>query len=344
MRNIPPINLTPPTMSDIGLAGRTASEHLRLKQSDSGVSLRFPDHWNEPDVRGALYTAQGRACAYCGCALPRNDRGDVDHFRPKSSVRGERAHGGYWWLAYDFTNYLLSCRICNSTLKSDRFPIRTGCKRCTFDIRDRLVEEQRLLLHPLTDPIDNWLYVDWKGDLCKIGPNPKVALSDDQRDMIAETISFFKVNQDVRLVRQRMSVRNAVVTAIESGRIADAREMAIRFQPHSLVARQILVDTMISLPTPPEELSWLVKDIVIEIGTGLALIDTRNEENIAKQLSEGMWSLAVLRRTADVATAAFLESKLAEMDLSEDVRKRSIQLVAVRLHDSRTTSCETQGI
>ena len=49
---------------------------------------------------GALYAMQGRVCAYCEQKLPESDRGDVEHFRPKSLYR---------WLAYAFENYLLSC-------------------------------------------------------------------------------------------------------------------------------------------------------------------------------------------------------------------------------------------
>src|SRR6266481_3442684 len=77
--------------------------------------------WNNPDVRGALYAMHGRACAYCEQHLPENDRGDVEHFRPESLYR---------WLAYAFDNYLLSCSICNRTLKRDRFPLRSGATRC----------------------------------------------------------------------------------------------------------------------------------------------------------------------------------------------------------------------
>ncbi|MGX5843690.1 hypothetical protein ACWGTI_23505 [Mesorhizobium sp. ArgA1] len=53
-------------------------------------------------------------CAYCEAATSTVAHGDVEHFRPK---------GIYWWLAYDFDNYLFACQICNQIYKSDSFPV-----------------------------------------------------------------------------------------------------------------------------------------------------------------------------------------------------------------------------
>ena len=54
----------------------------------------------------------GRVCAYCQRVLSDSDRGDVEHFRPKSV---------YVWLIYEFNNYFLGCRKCNSRLKGSKF-------------------------------------------------------------------------------------------------------------------------------------------------------------------------------------------------------------------------------
>jgi hypothetical protein len=53
-------------------------------------------------------------CAYCECPTATVAYGDVEHFRPKSK---------YWWLAYCYDNYLVSCAVCNQAYKSDHFPI-----------------------------------------------------------------------------------------------------------------------------------------------------------------------------------------------------------------------------
>src|SRR5436305_1765091 len=81
--------------------------------------------WNNPDVRGAVYAMHGRVCAYCQ-ALASDSRGDIEHFRPKSV---------YPWLMYDFANYLLGCRVCNSNRKSSRFPLARRAKPVAFHKR-----------------------------------------------------------------------------------------------------------------------------------------------------------------------------------------------------------------
>ena len=43
--------------------------------------------------------------------------GDVEHYRPKSI---------YWWLAYNYDNYLVSCQLCNQKFKKAKFPVRNN--------------------------------------------------------------------------------------------------------------------------------------------------------------------------------------------------------------------------
>lgn len=86
----------------------------------------------------------------------------VDHFRPKGRIRIhpdfphiQQAEDGYWWLAFDWRNYRLSCGICNSphtseggeTLgKWDYFPL---CTVGTISSpTDDLEEEIPVLLDP----------------------------------------------------------------------------------------------------------------------------------------------------------------------------------------------------
>jgi len=53
-------------------------------------------------------------CAYCEAPTSMVAYGDVEHFRPKSK---------YWWLAYNYDNYLVSCQLCNQKFKKAKFPI-----------------------------------------------------------------------------------------------------------------------------------------------------------------------------------------------------------------------------
>lgn len=115
-------------------------------------------------------------CAYCETIVLDFQHGDIEHFRPKGAVSDhegnvvtikdadgtERAHPGYYWLAYDWRNLLLSCVICNQPTQSrassrkigkgTRFPVRSFRASKMGDE----VKEEPLLLHPVyDDPADH---------------------------------------------------------------------------------------------------------------------------------------------------------------------------------------------
>lgn len=81
----------------------------------------------------------------------------VDHFRPKGRVRnpGEDEREGYWWLAFDWTNYRMAVAWCNSSHKSeegpakgkrDQFPLGRNCKPATTS--GEVAAEKPVLLDP----------------------------------------------------------------------------------------------------------------------------------------------------------------------------------------------------
>ena len=53
-------------------------------------------------------------CAYCEVNFSAVAYGDVEHYRPKSK---------YWWLAYCYFNYSVSCQLCNQKYKRAKFPV-----------------------------------------------------------------------------------------------------------------------------------------------------------------------------------------------------------------------------
>jgi hypothetical protein len=123
-------------------------------------------------VKKVYMDLQHAKCAYCERQLEGGDPGkiehDVEHFRPKSKVKlwptpdirkvlqldyrfetGSASGKGYYLLPYNIFNYITSCKVCNSTFKSDYFPI-AGSKRLTgVDDFNRLKTEKPLLLYPL---------------------------------------------------------------------------------------------------------------------------------------------------------------------------------------------------
>jgi len=70
-------------------------------------------------------------CWYCECSETRSDMA-VDHYRPKNKVEEDADHPGYWWLAFDWSNYRYSCTFCNSFRK--KHTSTPGGKQCRFPL------------------------------------------------------------------------------------------------------------------------------------------------------------------------------------------------------------------
>lgn len=105
----------------------------------------FENKWK--DYKSIFSQAQRGKCGYCEIQVIGGQYGDVEHYAPKaaawdlkpdpntwgveqpdlSKVKGRDPNKlydrGYWWLAYDWDNYLLSCEICNQAWKSAIFPV-----------------------------------------------------------------------------------------------------------------------------------------------------------------------------------------------------------------------------
>lgn len=151
---------------------RTRKARRAVEQAiEAGDPPEFDDGpWQA--YRPVFVTAQHRKCAYCEATLG-NHHSHLDHFAPKSEVwelspeaadrgreiepglpniRGrtpaQKAGSGYWWLAYEWSNYLAVCVICNSSWKQCYFPVAVD-PRCLPPAPD--VPEQPLLLNPFDD-------------------------------------------------------------------------------------------------------------------------------------------------------------------------------------------------
>lgn len=322
MRVVRRTTIVVPTLSPEGVGGRQAKLHETDRAKNEAAKLSFPAHWNKKDVRGALYALFGRACAYCGCELKRNDRGDVEHYRPKGNVTDEPGHGGYWWLAYVFDNYLLSCSVCNRVRKKDRFPLRPQGVRVAYATRATLASEPRLLLSATLDTVEDWLDVEWKKEPCTIRAND--SLSADVKVQIEGTLEFFRINVDPELLRERNAVRNAVLKAFDEKDFDAARMLAVRYRPHSLVAKQMLAEhAPAHLPSPKDETRWLLEDLMATLLYALDLLEKRPQDRILKeQVEELLWSFAVLWRDPPAGTSqAEVEAFLTKQEIITQVRK-----------------------
>jgi uncharacterized protein (TIGR02646 family) len=215
----------------------------------------------------------GTSCAYCQGLLTAGDRGDVEHFRPKSI---------YWWLVYSFDNYLLSCRNCNSIYKRQGFPLEPGSQRLHRG-NDR-ASEARLLLDPVDDDVESVLGFDWHDRSYRL----TVVESDPVKvGRGTETISFFGLNSDINVRRDRSNAIGKFVVTLglwkENGgdvsRGLHLRREACRHRPYGQFARCILGEVAPELlPDRLFEVSTLVADIIWTIDLSVSGDPKRNRQ------------------------------------------------------------------
>lgn len=100
-------------------------------------------------VKNTLIKAQHGKC--CFCERKTGKDGDVEHFRPKAGCRqtpkGSLLRPGYYWLAYDWDNLLLSCSACNQRHKRNLFPLTDPDQR-SISHTDDVTQETPLFLQP----------------------------------------------------------------------------------------------------------------------------------------------------------------------------------------------------
>jgi uncharacterized protein (TIGR02646 family) len=165
------------------------------QQSFSKKDFTFSNIWG--DLKEHLQDLYRDRCAYCDGSYQVFGYGDVEHYRPKGAVTEDRTHPGYWWLAYDPSNYLPSCQRCNQEAKKNYFPIKG--KRAAGPT-DSLDEELPLLMHPDRDKWSD--HIRFTSTCCTNGDQPGLAkpLSDKGQ----ASISTFNLNREpLRDARQR---------------------------------------------------------------------------------------------------------------------------------------------
>jgi uncharacterized protein (TIGR02646 family) len=105
-------------------------------------------------VKKALFNMQHGKCCFCESKtknVAHLGSGDVEHFRPKAGYQQEKhdkiSELGYYWLAYQWDNLLLSCESCNRLFKKNLFPLLDNQKRAKNHY-DNIKDETPLLINP----------------------------------------------------------------------------------------------------------------------------------------------------------------------------------------------------
>lgn len=135
---------------------------------------------------------------------------DVEHFRPKKVAKNidKSERDGYWWLAFDYTNYRL-CGNVGNRKKGGWFPLQAGSICSSFE-NQREESEDAYLLDP-TDAGDvNLIAFDEEG---KAIPAPKNSEWEKQR--AEQTIIRLKLNEHNDLTEARRKIWQKVSFEIE---------------------------------------------------------------------------------------------------------------------------------
>lgn len=121
------------------------------RETSDILDFDFDRHvYSHESVKKALLEAQYKKCCYCETKIRRH-YGAIEHFRPKGAVQqspdGELKYPGYFWLAYCWSNLLVSCSVCNTTYKRNLFPLKDDAERAR-NHHDDLGTERPLLVDP----------------------------------------------------------------------------------------------------------------------------------------------------------------------------------------------------
>lgn len=164
------------------------------KDSEGKTQSQVRDYLNK------YYLAK---CAYCESLC----KAEIEHYRPKLGVNEDNTHGGYYWLCYEWSNLVPSCRYCNTEGgKGNQFPIINPLKRVmipTFNssgidfqqsnaAKSPLIDEEPYLLHPEIDanPED---YFDFRISDKKDGVE---IVGKDQKERGSKTITICNLNRN----------------------------------------------------------------------------------------------------------------------------------------------------
>lgn len=135
---------------------------LKISETIYKDSYKGEDGRSCSRIRDKLNEYYYYKCAYCEMG---GGKADIEHYRPKGEVKEDTTHLGYYWLAYEWSNLLPSCKDCNREGgKKTMFPVSgSRIKEPTFLENGKLnqedcqansiylLQEQPNLLHPEID-------------------------------------------------------------------------------------------------------------------------------------------------------------------------------------------------
>ena len=147
--------IAPYAFSDWQERAKRATDAAIQDHRDGIRPIRFRQAlWTE--LKWHLFELFRGKCGYCEWRPQTGAAGDVEHFRPRHKVHEDPGHPGYYWLAYDVSNLLPSCELCNRARgKMTQFPVADNLYAYN---PEELAKERPLLLNPFdssSNPLDH---------------------------------------------------------------------------------------------------------------------------------------------------------------------------------------------
>ena len=137
---------------------RSYSQHQAEYESGQRAFPFDARIYGHASVKAALIEAQHGKC--CFCEVKVGTDGDVEHFRPKSASCQGKKQGlirpGYYWLAYEWDNLLLSCSACNQRHKGNLFPLTDPASRARSH-HNPVTQEDPLFINPVTQDPEQYI-------------------------------------------------------------------------------------------------------------------------------------------------------------------------------------------
>jgi len=127
------------------------TEAQNLRDAYDNDNAYFEGKRSSDVFKNSLINIQNHKCCFCESRVTHISDGDVEHFRPKAAWLHELdglKKPGYFFLAYDWGNLLLSCQACNQRAKGNQFPILNSIIRTTITSTYDYSLENAIFINP----------------------------------------------------------------------------------------------------------------------------------------------------------------------------------------------------
>ncbi|MEZ4922162.1 MAG: retron system putative HNH endonuclease [Crocinitomicaceae bacterium] len=179
-----PINLAKPSQKVKEEREKAIALFAKGRDNEEGIEderkkFKF-DAYRDDSIKEALKKLSDNKCAYCESKFLHVYYGDIEHFRPKKKVgSGSNFESpGYYWMATQWDNLLLSCLFCNQAKKQEtledgeitigkqnQFPLDDNDQYTRRREYNDGVDEKRLLIDPCLEDPETLLAYDEKGTI-----------------------------------------------------------------------------------------------------------------------------------------------------------------------------------